>query len=216
MKKALILIIAGLCLFQITGFSQNTRVGITGGATWSNVYGQINGLDQRGEARMGFTLGMIVDAPIGKTKWAFQPGLHYMQKGFVTDKTPTSKTAIALRYAEFDFNFVHYTKGATALFFGAGPYLGLNLPSKTVVITDDARLESNLTFGKEETDTYRGVDYGANGIIGLRTKCNFYFAVNYAFGIRNIIPNPAPDDHLRNGCAGVRIGYIFPNSPAKK
>ena len=216
MKKALILIIAGICLFQIKGLSQNTRVGLTGGVTWSNIYGQVNGLDRRGEARMGFTLGMIVDAPLGKSNWAFQPGLHYMQKGFVSDKTPTSKTATALRYAELDLNLIHYTKGATALFFGAGPYIGLNLPSKSVVITDDARIESNITFGKEETDSYRGVDYGANGIVGVRCKTGLYFAVNYAFGIRNILPNPTGDDVLRNGCLGVRIGFIFPNTTSKK
>jgi len=85
-----------------------------------------------------------------------------------------------------------------------------------VLITSDNRIENPLTFGKEETDTYRGVDYGANGILGVRFKCNIYFAVNYGFGIRNLIPNPTGDDVLRNGSLGIRLGYMFKNTPAKK
>ena len=131
MKKALILIIAGVCLLQINGLSQKTEVGITGGITFSNMYGKKGGVDTRGDARTGFTVGMLVDAPIGKTNWSFQPGIHYVQKGAFTSKTSTTKQAIALRYAEFLVNFVHYTKGkATRLYFGLGPSLGLNLPSK--------------------------------------------------------------------------------------
>lgn len=214
MKKALILFLAGVCLFQINGLSQKTQVGLTAGATFSNIYGHISALDTRGDSRAGFTLGMLVDAPIGKTRWSFQPGLHYMQKGKTSDKTPNSHLATALRYAEFDLNFVHYTKGANKLFFGAGPYLGLNLPSKTVLVTDESRIETNLLLGNEASDSYRGVDYGANGIIGVRFKCNVTFSANYAFGMRNLIPKPnqAGDDILRNGCLGFRLGYIFKNT----
>jgi hypothetical protein len=216
MKKALIPIIAGIFLFHFDCLSQKTLVGINGGIGLSNIYGHINGNDTRGDSRAGFTLGMVVDAPIGKTMWSFQPGLHYVQKGDFESKTPSAKTAIALRYAEFDLNFIHYTKGATKMYFGLGPYVGLNLPSKEVTITDNSRIETSLTFGKELADRYRGVDFGANGILGVRFKCNMTFAVNYAFGIRNLIPIPEGDnDVLRNGYLGFRLGYLFKNAPKK-
>jgi hypothetical protein len=212
MKKALILIIAGICSFQINGFSQKTQVGLTGGITSSNIFGSKNGLDQRGDSRTGFTLGMFIDAPIGKTRWAFQPSLNYMQKGKNQEIDPYTTNATALRYAEFDLNFVHYTKAANKLFFGAGPYLGLNLPSKTVLITEDSRIETNLLLGKEESNAYKGADFGANGIIGLRMKCGFVLTANYSLGLRNMIPVPSGDDVLRNGTLGFRLGYIFKNA----
>ncbi len=212
MKKALILIIAGICSFQINGFSQKTQVGLTGGITSSNIYGNKNGLDQRGDSRTGMTLGMFVDAPIGKTRWAFQPSLNYMQKGKNDQINPDTKNATALRYAELDLNFVHYTKGANKLFFGAGPYLALNLPSKTVLITPGNRIETTLLLGKDPSNTYKGADYGANGIIGVRMKCGFVLTANYSLGLRNMIPKPSGDDVLRNGTLGFRIGYIFKNA----
>jgi hypothetical protein len=217
MKKALILIIAGICLFQFSAISQKTLVGLCAGVTSSNMYGHVGGNDRRGDARAGFTLGMVLDAPIGKTKFSFQPGLHYVQKGMFTSKTPDVKEAVALRYADLHLNFVYYTKGtkSTRLYFGLGPSIGFNLPSKTVVITEDQRQETTISFGKEITDSYRGIDWGANGIIGVRFSCNVTFAVNYTFGLRNQLPDPGGDDILRNGCLGFRLGYFFPNGPRK-
>jgi hypothetical protein len=216
MKKALILLIAGIYLFQLNAYAQKTLVGLTGGVTSSNIYGHVGGLDRRGDPRAGYTLGMLLEAPIGKTKWSFQPGLHYMQKGMYTSKTSTVKNAVALRYAEFHFNFVHYTKGkANRMYFGLGPTLGLNLPSKTVVITDNSRTATSISFGKEGSDTYRGADWGANGIIGVRFKNNITFAVNYTFGLRNLLPVAGEDDVLRNGCLGFRLGYFFKNATKK-
>lgn len=212
MKKALILIIAGICSFQINGFAQKTQVGLTGGITSSNLYGNKNGLDVRGDSRTGYTLGMFIDAPIGKTRWAFQPSLNYMQKGKNDVVDPYTTNATALRYAELDMNFVHYTKGANKLFFGAGPYLALNLPSKMVLVTSDNRIETNLLLGKDESNAYKGADFGANGIIGARLKCGFVLTANYSLGLRNMIPVPTGDDVLRNGTLGFRLGYIFKNA----
>jgi len=59
------------------------------------------------------------------------------------------------------------------------------------------------------------MDYGANGLIGIRCKSGIIFSVNYTYGIRNLIPVPSGDDKLRNGCLGIRLGYIFKNTPAK-
>ena len=213
MKKALILIIAGVCLLQINGLSQKTQVGLVGGITFSNLNGKMGGLDIHNDGRAGMTVGMIVDAPIGKSGFNFQPGLHYVQKGAYTSKTSTTKEAVALRYAELVLNFIHYTKSSSAkLYFGLGPAIAFNLPSKKVVITEDARQETTITFGKELTDSYRGVDIGANGLMGIRFKCGLIAAVNYTYGLRNLIPNPSGDDVVRNGCASIRIGYLFRNA----
>jgi hypothetical protein len=213
MKKALILIIAGVCLLQINGLSQKTQVGLVGGITFSNLNGKMGGLDIHNDGRAGMTVGMIVDAPIGKSGFNFQPGLHYVQKGAYTSKTSTTKEAVALRYAELVLNFIHYTKSSSAkLYFGLGPAIAFNLPSKKVSISDNTRSETTITFGKELTDSYRGVDFGVNGLLGSRFKCGLIASISYTYGVRNLIPIPSGDDAIRNGCAAIRLGYIFKNA----
>ncbi len=218
MKKVAILFLAAFCLLQTRGFSQKTEVGIAGGVTSSNIYGHIGGNDTRGDVRGGFTLGMLVDAPIRKSNFSFQPGLHYVQKGDFSSKSANLKNAVALRYAELQANFIHYTKGKgkARLYFGLGPTLGLPLPSKKVAITDDAKTATSISFGKTNANDYRGVDFGANGLMGIRFRNGIIATINYTFGLRNLIPVPASnDDVLRNGCFSFRIGYIFKN-PVKK
>ena len=218
MKKVVFLFLTTACLFQLSGLAQKAQVGITAGTSFANIYGNLNGQDNRGKPRAGFTTGLIVDAPIGKSNFSFQPGIHYVQKGKYTVKTDAVKEADALRYADLVLNFVHYTKGSkTRLFFGLGPQLGFNLPSKKVKIEDDKRSElRSISFGKTVANDYRGIDYGVNGLMGLRFSKGVYFSVNYTFGLRNIVPAPSGDDKLRNGYIGVRLGYLFPaNQPEK-
>lgn len=221
MKKVLFLFITASCLFQIQGLSQKAQVGIAGGASVSNVYGRLGGLDNRGESRIGFTAGMVVDAPIKKSNISFQPGIHYVQKGKYTLKTEAVKEADALRYADLLLNFVAYVgkPGKTRLFLGLGPQLGFNLPSKKIRIEDGDNSEiRSINFGNTAAADYRGIDYGANGLIGIRFKCDVLFSVNYTFGLRNLIPDEliTGDDHLRNGSLGFRISYLFPNTPKEK
>lgn len=219
MKKVLFLFITAACLFQLNAIAQKAQVGLAGGVSLSNMYGRLDGLDTRGEARGGFTTGLLVDAPIGKTNISFQPGIHYVQKGSYTTKTEILKEADALRYIDLVLNFVHHigNKNKTRLFLGLGPQLGFNLPSKKVKIEDGERSEvRSISFGETIAEDYRGIDYGANLLMGLRFKNGMFFAVNYTLGLRNLVPIPAGDDKLRNGSIGFRLGYFFSNTPKEK
>lgn len=214
MKKVIFFFLTAVCLFQFRGIAQKSQVGITTGVTSSNIYGNKGGIDTRYDARAGYTVGLVVESPIGKSKFAFQPGIHYVQKGGYTVNDAVSKEADALRYADVVFNFVHYTKGSgVRLYFGLGPQIGLNLPSKKVKIVDGKINElRSISFGKTVADDYRGIDWGINGLAGLRFKNGIFFSVNYDFGLRNIIPVPSGDDRLRNASLGFRLGYFFPNT----
>ena len=219
MKKVLFLFITAACLIQINAFAQKSQVGITGGISASNIYGQVGGVDKRGDVRTGLTIGMLVDAPIGKTNFSFQPGIHYVQKGTYTTKTEILKEADLLRYADLIANFVYYlgSKDKNRLYVGLGPQIGFNLPSKKIRIQNDERTEvRNIAFGDTEFDDYQDLDFGVNALAGVRFKKGIIFSVNYTFGIRNIIPVPKGDDHLRNGSLGVRLGYFFSNTPREK
>ncbi len=218
MKKVLFLVIATGCLFSFSSMAQKAQVGISSGVNFSNVYGQIGGADTRGDVRAGFTAGLVVDAPFGKKKFfSFQPAIHYVQKGRFTTRTDVVREADALRYTDLILNFVHYawSKSKTKIYFGLGPQLGFNLPSKKMRITDEERSEiRSINFGNEASHDYRGIDWGANALAGLRFKNGITFSVNYTFGLRNLLPEPlrsGGNDHLRNGAAGIRLGYFFKN-----
>lgn len=221
MKKVLFLFITAALLVQLNGQAQKTQVGISAGVSVSNVYGERGGLDTRGDARAGFTTGLVVNAPITKKGLYFQPGLHYVQKGMYTLKNETVREADALRYADLILNFVKYfgAEAKTRFYLGLGPQIGLNLPSKKVKKEDGTRSEiRSIGFGNTAASDYRGIDYGANGILGLHFKKGISFSVNYTFGMRNLIPEElqAGEDMLRNGSLGFRLTYFIPNTPKEK
>ncbi|MCX8020120.1 MAG: PorT family protein [Chitinophagaceae bacterium] len=221
MKKGILLFVFSSCLLVSYLHSQKAVIGLTGGVSASNIYGNINGLDTRGDVRAGMTMGMVLDVPMCKENIRFQPGLHYVQKGRFTRKDPNVREAEATRYADLVLNFLIYAgnKNKTRLFLGAGPQFGMNLPSKIVRVEDDDKREiRSILFGNKIADDYRGLDWGANGLAGLVFKNGIFFSVNYTLGFRNILPKEKikGEDKLRNGCLGVRIGYFFPNSPKEK
>ncbi len=215
MKRTFFILSLALFCLQMTGLAQKARVGITGGATISNMYGEEGGENTNFDSRFGFTTGIIVDAPIGKTRFSFQPGVHYVQKGTVVSETKEQKDYLALRYAEFAFNFLYNTRGAKGIniFFGLGPTLALNLPSKTVTKfqQDDTKVEENVIFGDEGAALINGLDYGANALAGLQLKNGAFLAFNYTHGIRNLLPGKDGSDALRNSCFGIRLGLLINN-----
>jgi hypothetical protein len=218
MKKALFLFITAACLSSFSASAQKTQVGLSAGVVSSNVMGDKGGINYRGDARAGMTLGILIDAPIGKTNISFQPAVHYVQKGMYTNKTEAVREADALRYADFLLNFVYYLGGAerTRLYFGLGPQIGFNLPSKKIMVEDGDKSElRSILFGETAADDYRGLDYGANALVGIRFKKGVTFTINYTLGLRNLIPIPAGSDNLRNGYVGFRVGYMFKNTPGK-
>lgn len=221
MKKVLSLFITASCFFQLNSYAQKTQVGISGGVSVANVYGELGGLDNRGDARAGFTTGIVVNAPFGKKGLHFQPALHYVQKGKFTVNNESVKEADALRYADLLLNVVKYfgTEGKTRFYMGLGPQIGFNLPSKKVKIEDGERSElRSIAFGNVAASDYRGIDYGANGLLGLHFKKGIAFSINYTFGLRNLIPEElqAGEDVLRNGALGFRLTYYVPNTPKVK
>jgi Outer membrane protein beta-barrel domain len=222
MKKTLFLLAIAVLFLQASGFSQKTRVGVTAGITSANMYGEVGGVEVKGESKMGVTAGIFVDAPIGKSHFSFQPAINYVQKGRVLSETNAAESWVALRYADMDFNFVYNSKGKTTFFVGLGPSVGFGLPSNVYVKTNNvtpanpnpepefSKSQTKIIFGKEALDDYRGLDYGVNGLAGFRLRKGFQFSVNYNFGLRNIASTGTTDE-WQNGYVGVRLGWLFSN-----
>jgi Outer membrane protein beta-barrel domain len=224
MKKILFVLAVAVLGLQVSGFSQKTRVGVTAGITTANMNGTVNNvkLDTK-KTVTGWTVGFLVDAPIGKSHFSFQPAIHYTQKGRLLSEENKVKSWLALRYADVHLNFLYNSKGKTTFFIGGGPSLGLDLPSTKIVRTLNttavngnpdpkySRSETKVKFGKENLDDLKGLDYGVNILTGFRITKGFSVTVNYTFGLRNIASNGTPNDNIKNGCFGARFGWLFKN-----
>lgn len=214
MKKSIVFLLAIITCFSVAAQTSKAKVGLVAGATISNMYGNVTGVDVDYKSYPGFTFGMVVDAPFKKGHFSFQPGIHYTQKGATTLDVKNQEDYYALRYADLVANLVYNTHGDKGgnFYFGAGPQLGANLPSKKVTVfkPGDTKSESNVIFGDDVASDFRGIDFGANIIAGYTMKCGVTFAANYNFGVRNLIPSGKNnDDKLRNSQIGIRVGYFF-------
>jgi Outer membrane protein beta-barrel domain len=217
MKKTIFILIVAVFCLQITGLSQKSRVGVTGGVSVAQMRGTVDGKDIDANSKTGLTFGLIVDAPI-KNHFSFQPGLHYVQKGKVQDEVSGNiKQTVTtdLRYAELQLNFLYNTNYNTEnkeanFFVGAGPALSVNFPSKFVTEIGGTKTESDITFGNLSED-FRGFDFGANFLAGLRFNGGFFVSVNYTLGLRNLVPGGSDTDKIKNSCFGIRVGLLVNN-----
>lgn len=227
MKKSIIILTVFSFCMSLTALSQKTRVGLTGGIDAANLSKTIGGADKDGEYKIGLIGGLQLEVPLGKkNKFSFQPDFHYIQKGAATiPSSPVfNKIYTAIRYAELAPNFVrNFSKEKGTFYLGGGPYLGLPLPSKEVTHSAGSpNIETNITFGNAVANNYRGVDYGANVVMGYRMKNGLFFSANYIQGIRNLIPQEQldlpgrADDKIKNIGFALRVGYLFKNTPKEK
>src|SRR5688572_11414207 len=174
MKKACLILCIVLIISHQKGFSQDIRVGITGGLTISDISSPYNEMNHG--SKTGFIGGMVVDVPMGNN-FSFQPQLNYVQKGNLFREDANQQIFYALRYAETKFNFIYNLgdSGKTVFFGGVGPSLAFNLPSKKV--TKPKEGESNyvdVLFGKTIENDFKGFDYGVNFIAGIRVGSTIF------------------------------------------
>lgn len=212
MKKTciiLFIVISSLCM---TASAQDVRVGISAGLTISDLTGPDNGMNHG--VKTGYMAGLLLDVPLG-SKFTFQPQLNYVQKGNLLMEDANQKVYNSLRYAEIPLNFLYnFTSGKITLYLGAGPALAFNVPSKRVTKPKDGEsFYSDILFGDTPENDFRGLDWGANFVAGIRFSKNFFLAGNYTYGLRDI--NPRTDGtssmSIKNKVFGIQVGYIFNN-----
>ncbi len=233
MKKVLLFLFAATLLMQSEGFAQKkksksktkapkekkavfpaeARVGLTGGLSFANLSRTIGGLDKDGDYRIGIAGGMMLNVPFGKSKrFAFQPAIDYVQKGAAeVALTPVNRAYTALRYAELPLNIVYNMKwGKSVLYFGGGPYVDFDLPSKRVASIPGNKIVTDVVFGNTISDDMKGIDYGGNAVIGFRTPMGVSVSLHYTQGLRNLYPvDNATNDKIKSIAFGIRVGYLF-------
>ena len=95
---------------------------------------------------------------------------------------------------------------------GLGPAISFGLQgSKSVEETGGVENETEITFGKEAINDLKGIDGGANFILGYKFSFGLLISLNYTHGILNLFPEPSGDDKLRNTSFGIRLGYLVKN-----
>jgi hypothetical protein len=217
MKKMFFILSLFVLCVQFSAFAQKSRVGFFAGPVFSDLRGTVNNIKVEGDTKPGFAAGFIVDAPIN-SHFSFQPAISYVQKGTITQKPlgPTKKDRISteLRYTDLTLNVLYNTNADKGNFFiGAGPYVGFNLPSKFLTKSPgDLTSETDITFGNTIAETYRGIDFGANALMGYRLKGGFFVSANYSLGLRNLIPEGSlSTGDTKNTYIGLSIGWLVNN-----
>ena len=212
MKKTLFIFILFFLTLQFSGNAQ-ARVGLTGGLSFANLSRTISGADRDGEYHIGMAGGMMLDVPLGKKKrFSFQPAVDYVQKGAGEVATaPVNKAYTALRYIEVPLNVVYNLKwGKNTLYFGGGPFIDLDLPSKKVSKIPGNKIETDVAFGNTNADDLNGIDFGGNAVLGFRVPMGIFVSFNYTQGARNLLAvDDNTDDKIKSIAFGIRIGYLF-------
>jgi len=96
------------------------------------------------------------------------------------------------------------------IYFGAGPYIAQGLSGK---ITDSYSNASTVTtqkvtFGNSASDI-KATQFGADAIIGFKSRSGILFNVNYDLGLTNDIPASAGGSKSKSHVFGISLGYAF-------
>lgn len=221
MKKLFFLSALFVLCLQINGFSQKSRVGVTGGISLSNQYGTIGGKRVKDDSNVGYTAGLYMNTPLGKSHISFEPSLSYTQKGRTQLVSFREKTYFHLRYADAAFNFLYNTYGKKGNYFiGGGPFASVQLSSyaetilKVYGINGESWAKSGtrtVNFGSASNSDFKGVDYGANLTTGYSLSNGLTFGFNYSIGLRNLVPIPTGTDKLNAHYMALRVSYLVKN-----
>ena len=209
MKKLLLLLAICSIGLSFNGFAQKARVGVSGGFTLANMKGLTNGVQTTGDFLTGAVVGLYVDAPFAK-HFTFLPGIYYVQKGMKVKSSGPAAVSYNLRYADANLNVVYTTNIKRVKFFtGAGPSFGLNVPSKKVTKIGSSKTYTDITFGNTGSEDFKGLDLGANFLVGIRLPCGGTLSVNYTQGFKNL--SYATGKTAYNNYVGIQLGFLFHN-----
>jgi OmpA-OmpF porin, OOP family len=206
------------------------RLGILGGLHSSNIL-ETNGLPgwdtsvkKYLSSRSGFELGIILEVPLGRSGFYFQPALTYVTKGrqysrnndsitALNTDTIYNKSSINLSYIEIPLNVTYKmaltSNGQNSFFLSAGPYVAFfNSGSTTAQSLAGSPEQFNsetdpVTVGKAP-DAYKTVDIGVNGKVGFELG-KIMLDLYYSRGLTNMYTADYPGT-FHNKVFGASLG----------
>jgi OmpA-OmpF porin, OOP family len=213
-----------------SGVQAQVRLGILGGLHSSNIL-ETNSLPGWDTAvkkylggRSGFELGIILEVPLGRSGFYFQPALTYVTKGrqysrnndsitALDTDTIYNKSSVNLSYIEIPLDFTYKmaltSNGRNSFFLSAGPYVSFfNSGSTTTqsLTSNPEQFNSEtdpVTVGKAP-DAYKTVDIGLNGKVGFELG-NIMLNRYYSRGLTNMYTADYPGT-FHNTVFGASLG----------
>ena len=210
-----------LVLITTFSFAQTFDFGIKAGANLSTLPydGSAPNFSFDHQNKIGFQAGVTAD--IGFQHFSIQPGLFFITKGEKFTENLSALTgddthgtgSTKFNYLEVPVNLLYKLRAAPMLkiYAGGGPYLGYGLSGTTILHITTGSTTSNYqggaSFGSDNNNEYKLLDYGINFIAGVQLKKHFTVDLNYSLGLRNISWSSGND--FKNRTLGLSVGYLF-------
>ena len=207
MKKIIQLALA-TALFHTSGYSQQPRLAFTGGATFSKYKVKLDNLTASSDRKAGFTLGLLVDAPIGKN-FFLQPGINWTQKGSSNKESSgniTSKETITSNEIEVPVNLLYKFK---RFFIGSGFSLSSAMEGQAKYKINGETKKEDIDFGNNESDDIRQFDLGVNILVGYELPAGLFISINFTQGLRDLQPGDSNESKVKCNYFGIRVGYLI-------
>lgn len=210
MKK---LLLVAIVFISMNTQAQKISVGFTSGVAISNYKSKVDGNNESGNSKAGFTAGVLLDIPVGKY-FSFQPALNFVQKGMKEKQSIlgyTLKYKMNINEIEVPLNFLYNSRGKNVnLFIGAGPSIAFALNGKFDFSDGTESKSENVKFGSGDEDMMKGIDIGANFITGISLNNGIMVSFNYNAGLNNLFPGGNADDgSLKSHYFGIKLGYML-------
>jgi hypothetical protein len=209
MKRELIFIILAIGLVMMPGqvFSQENNFGIKGGLTWSNLYIDVEDLDQE-NARLGFHAG-IFNQHMMTLNFGMQVELLYTTKGSEAEYTGILNQSINFNLDYIDIPVMIVLRPFPEVEVHAGPYAGVLLGSNVAFAgTIEGETELNR-------DHFRNIDAGVVAGVAVNFG-SMVLGARYNLGLRNIADSDAARVLLgesKNQYAQVFLAFRFQERP---
>ena len=210
--KSITTLLVLMILLTSNSLTAQSKIGITGGATFATVTAKFQGISMSPKMKAGFTAGIFSDVPLS-SNFSFQPALNFVQKGYsIKDDTYSDK--ININYLEIPLNLVYSIQNNTGFFIGAGPSFAFGLSGKEKYTdkTDPQNSEDiKVKFGSAD-DEMKRLDIGANVLAGYAFTGGFLISANYNLGLTNIQNGDASQDGtIKNRYFAIKVGWLLGN-----
>ncbi len=181
----------------------SAQFGLRAGMNVSTMVGD----DADFNSRVGFHVGMIVDVPLCKDNFYFQPGLYFTLKGCKAEGVNENKNGSVAWKTKRDMYYLEvpllfsgrYTFGIAQLQVNFGPYIGFGVMNKYKYEDDSGRSETHNLHGWSDRNFDVGLSMGA----GVLLKHHYYIGFQYDLGLKETFES----GKTRNCMIG--IGYNF-------
>ncbi len=200
-------------MILLTAFSSSgqTTIGLTAGATFSNITIKSSGFSASPKSKTGITAGIFIDVPLS-TYFNLQPALNFVQKGYKI-KDETGSETVNLNYLEVPLNFVYSTKINGGFFIGAGPSIAFGISGMDKIKFSGGSMPGNnekVKFGSG-ADEIKPLDFGLNALAGYRLANGLIISGNYNLGLSKINNDDGSGQAgtIKNKYFSIKIGYLF-------